>query len=137
MSPARRLALAVATTAVAGCASLGTQGTANAGEAYVLDRVYFGRAIGDTGLVSDSAWSVFVRDVVTPRFPDGITTWRADGQWRGANGAIVREPSVVLEIVHRAAPADDASIVAIAAEYKRRFHQESVLRLTSPVRASF
>jgi len=74
---------------------------------------------------------------VTPRFPDGFTSWRAEGQWRGTNGSIVREPSVVLEIVHRPTAAADSAIVAIASEYKRRFHQEAVLRLTTPVFATF
>jgi hypothetical protein len=140
MTAARRLCLVAVAVAAAGCASSGAglaQGIGVADGAYQMDQLYFGRAIGDTGLVSDSAWAAFAGEVVTPRFPDGFTSWRAEGQWRGANGVIVREPSVVLEIVHRPTAADDSAIVVIAAEYKRRFHQEAVLRLTSAVRATF
>jgi hypothetical protein len=36
---------------------------------------------------------------ITPRFPDGFTTWRA-GQWRDSAGTLEQEPSVVLEVRH-------------------------------------
>jgi hypothetical protein len=118
-----------------GCATLPS--AAPEPERYQLDRLYFGRAIADTGFVSDSAWTVFVRDVVTPRFPAGFTTWRGEGQWRSASGTVVREPSTMLEIAHRASEESENDVQLIIAEYKRRFRQESVLRLTSEVRARF
>jgi uncharacterized protein YceK len=117
---------------LAGCASVATNPASSPSQ---LDRLYFGRAIADTGVVTDSAWSGFLRDVVTPRFPEGITVLRAEGQWRGANGSIVREPSFVLEVVHQRTPAIETSLAEIIAEYKRRFHQEAVMRITSEVRA--
>ena len=119
---------------LAGCASVATN---PAGSPSQLDRLYFGRAIADTGVVTDSAWSGFLRDVVTPRFPEGFTVLRAEGQWRGANGSIVREPSFVLEVVRQRTPAVETSLGEIIAEYKRRFHQEAVMRITSEVRARF
>jgi hypothetical protein len=88
-------------------------------------------------MVTDSAWGEFLRDVVTPRFPAGITVWRAEGQWRGASNAVVREPSFVLEVVHERLPATETALDQIIAEYKRRFHQEAVMRLTSQVQARF
>jgi hypothetical protein len=101
-------------------------------EPVVTDRLYFGRNIGNTLGVTDSAWSVFVREVVGARL-EGFTFWTAEGAWRGT-----REPSFVLEVVHaeRSASADSA-IVAIITEYKRRFNQESVLRVVTPGRAGF
>ena len=98
----------------------------------MTDRLYFGRNVGSTLGVTDSAWSVFVRDVVGLRL-EGFTFWTAEGAWRGN-----REPSFVLEIIHpeRSASADSA-IVAIIVEYKRRFRQESVLRVVTPGRRSF
>jgi hypothetical protein len=115
-----------------GCASLATNPASSPSQ---LDRLYFGRAIADTGVVTDSAWSGFLRDVVTPRFPEGITVLRAEGQWRGANGSIVREPSFVLEVVHQRTPAIETALAEIMAEYKRRFQQEAVMRITSDVRS--
>ena len=101
-------------------------------EPVVTERLYFGRNIGNTLGVTDSAWAVFVRDVVGARL-EGFTFWTAEGSWKGA-----REPSFVLEVVHaeRSASADSA-IVAIIGEYKRRFSQESVLRVVTTGRASY
>lgn len=101
-------------------------------EPVVTERLYFGRNIGNTLGVTDSAWTVFLREVVGARL-DGFTFWAAEGAWRGT-----REPSFVLEVLHpeRSASADSA-ITAIIVEYKRRFNQESVLRVVTNGRASF
>jgi Protein of unknown function (DUF3574) len=107
-------------------------------EAIVTERLYFGRNIGDTLGVTDSLWTVFVREVVSVRLPAGFTYWTAKGAWRDTTGRATREPSLVLEVVHPArAAAADSAIVAIIAEYKRRFRQQSVLRVITAGRASF
>ena len=104
----------------------------------VTERLYFGRNVAQTVGVTDSAWAVFVTDVVSPRLPDGFTFWTATGEWRGADGRSTHEPSFVLEVVHPArSAASEAAIIAIIAEYKRRFRQESVLRVVSNGRASY
>ena len=101
-------------------------------EPVLVERLYFGRNVGDTLVVTDSAWAAFVTDVVTPRFPAGLTTWSAMGQWRGVDGGMQREPTFVVELVHPVRARDtDSAIAAIIAEYKRRFHQESVLRVVT------
>ncbi|OLC10848.1 MAG: hypothetical protein AUH41_02080 [Gemmatimonadetes bacterium 13_1_40CM_66_11] len=103
----------------------------------VTERLYFGRNVAQTVGVTDSAWAVFVTDVVSARLPDGFTFWTATGEWRGADGRSTHEPSFVLEVVHPArSAASEAAIIAIIAEYKRRFRQESVLRVVSNGRAS-
>lgn len=104
----------------------------------VTERLYFGRNVAQTLGVTDSAWAVFVTDVVSARLPNGFTFWTATGEWRGADGRSTREPSFVLEVVHPArSEAMEAAIAAIIAEYKRRFSQESVLRVVSSGRASY
>ncbi len=135
LAPVHGALVALLVLLLSGCASLPRAGAEV--ERYQLDRLYFGRAISDTGMVSDSAWTVFVRDVVTPRFPAGITSWRGEGQWRSSTGAVVREPSVVLEIIHPPSEDAEAALRAVILEYKQRFHQEAVLRVTTEVRAGF
>ena len=104
----------------------------------VAERLYFGRNTGDTLGVSDSVWAVFVRDVVSARLPAGFTFWAAAGMWRDSTGRAMREPSFVLEVVHPARSAGaDSAIVAIITEYKRRFSQQSVLRVVTAGRASY
>jgi hypothetical protein len=107
-------------------------------EPFVVERLYFGRHSADTLIVTDSAWAAFVTEVITPRFPAGLTVWSATGQWRDADGRIQREPSFVLELVLPARAHDtDAAIAAIVAEYKRRFQQEAVLRVRMPAHAGY
>src|SRR5687767_7706473 len=110
----------------------------NGMEAVITDRLYFGRETADSLIVTDSAWAVFLRDVVSSSLPDGFTFWVAQGEWRGSDGRLRQEPSFVLEVVHpqRSAPVDSA-IIGIIAEYKRRFSQESVLRVVTAGEASF
>ena len=76
----------------------------------------------------------FLDDWVTPRFSDGLTVLQASGQWRGANGNIVEEPSRVLYLVHPGDGASERKVEEIASEYKlRRFEQEAVLRTRGAV----
>jgi hypothetical protein len=103
----------------------------------VADRLFFGRSIPGGGTVSDEEWAAFLRDVVTPRFPKGLSVWRADGQWLDERGTIEHEQAMVVEVIHAASDSADASLRAIADEYKRRFRQEAVLRVTAPVHVEF
>lgn len=89
----------------------------------------FGRNIGDiVGAVSEEEWLRFLDEVVTPRFPGGLTVLDAYGQWRdGSNGAIEREPAKVLLIVLDRETAQRPRLAEIAEAYKRRFSQQSVI----------
>lgn len=112
-------------------------GPSAAGEAWVTDRMYFGRDIPGGGMVSDTAWAAFLGEVVTPRFPAGLTSWRVEGQWRHVSGAVVREPSFIVELLHPFSAEADAAVEEIAGEYKRRFRQEAVMRVRAPADVEF
>ena len=99
--------------------------------AILSDRLFFGRNIPAGGTVSDAQWNEFLRTVVTPRFPKGLTIFQGNGQWLDPRGDVVREPVFVIEVFHDRSAAAEASIAAIAAEYKKRFGQDAVLRVTS------
>jgi len=96
--------------------------------------LFFGRSIGPGGQVSDAAWQRFVDQEITPRFPDGLTIEDASGQWK-ANSAIAREAAKHLIIV--LPHSDSAKLDAIRSAYKSRFHQDSILRIETPVCGSF
>jgi Protein of unknown function (DUF3574) len=128
----------VMTLALLGPASACTRASRPAGlKAAHVERLYFGRSIGDTAVVTDSAWNGFVRGVLTPAFPEGATVWDAAGQWRAPNGDLVREPSFVVELVHLVTPDTEARVQQVMADYKRRFDQQSVLRLVTNAWAGF
>lgn len=138
MRPILRFRPLLLALALAGCApAMRAPAPVPAEEAWVADRIFFGRAIPGGGTVSDEEWAAFLAEVVTPRFPDGLTVWRAEGQWRDAQGGIVREPTFVVELLHPPDVQADAAVEAIAAEYKRRFRQESVLMTRAPAAVRF
>jgi len=94
--------------------------------------LYFGLA-RPKGAVSELEWQIFLRDEVTKRFPDGLTVWEADGQWRTPGGTIDHERSKVLILVHAdSAPARQA-VQDVIASYRRVFEQQSVLWESSRV----
>jgi Protein of unknown function (DUF3574) len=102
----------------------------------VNEFLYFGTA-KPKGVVTAEEWSEFLRSVVTPRFPEGLTAWQASGQWKSADGAIAREASYVLNLVHPENEPTEAAIRAVVSEYKSRFQQEAVLRVKGHACASF
>jgi hypothetical protein len=106
------------------------------GTPFTRTTMYFGLT-KPLGVISEKQWQSFLRDKVTPRFPDGLTVWEANGQWRAADGHINRERAKVLLLVHNDSPDVRAALIALIAEYKRDFQQESVLWETAPVCAAF
>ena len=100
--------------------------------ALVRDLVYFGRNRPDGGTVSDAEWLEFLDSVVTPSFPSGFTVVEGTGQWKGQSGAVERERSAIITFLHTGSVADRNRVAQVAGEYKRRFHQEAVLRERSP-----
>lgn len=115
-----------------GCATFPSAPACAPGErAAVSDTLYFG-ANRPGGVVTDAEWSAFLADVVTPRFPAGLTWIPAHGQWKGASGTIEREDSRMVVLVHDHTPAAAEAVDAVAGEYERAFQQEAVLRVRTP-----
>jgi hypothetical protein len=106
-------------------------------EAWIADRLFFGRSIPGGGTVSDEEWTAFLRDVVTPRFPAGLTVWRAQGQWMSTGGEVQGEDVMVVEVLHPPDSRADAALEEIAREYRRRFRQDAVLHVRTPAEARF
>lgn len=101
-----------------------------------LAELLFGRG-GHPG-VSNAAWKRFLDREITPRFPDGLTVTDAAGQWRDpATGSIVREKSKRVEIVLFGHGDNQARLDAVAAAYKRQFHQRSVGIIIESICVSF
>ena len=125
-----RLMLAVTAFALASCASQTATRCGTNEQPAIIETLYFGTSTPD-GVVSDEQWAGFLRDVVTPRFPQGLTTWTASGQWRSQHGGLTREDSHVLNLVHPDDATTEKSVRELVADYKHRFRQEAVLRVKS------
>jgi hypothetical protein len=102
----------------------------------IYARLFFGLE-GRHGSVAEAQWDAFLRDVVVPRFPSGLTITHAKGHWQAPGEPVQREASRVLEIVYDERPQHDRRIEEIAAMYKAAFQQESVMVIRMPVNACF
>ena len=107
---------------------------------FLRTELFFGTAKPD-GVVTDEEFFAFLDAVITPRFPDGLTLLKGDGQFRGEDGVIIKEDSFVLILLY---PLEDfrvstRRIDVIRERYKDKFQQQSVLRVDDPfaVRVSF
>ena len=88
--------------------------------------LYFGLA-RPKGSVTELEWQIFLRDEVTKRFPDGLTVWEAEGQWRTPAGSLDHEQSKVLLLVHADTAVAQQSVLAAMEAYRKTFEQQSVL----------
>jgi hypothetical protein len=99
-------------------------------------RLFFGLE-GPRGAVAEADWDTFLRDVVVPRFPSGLTVTYAKGHWQAPGEPPQREASRVLEIVYDERPQHDRRIDEIAATYKTTFQQKSVMVIRIPANVCF
>src|SRR5262249_52145929 len=88
--------------------------------------LYFGTA-RPKGSVTELEWQLFLRDEVTKRFPDGLTVWDAEGQWRTSDGTVDHERAKVLLLVHPDTTAARESVNALIGKYRLQFEQQSAL----------
>jgi hypothetical protein len=131
----RRLRFSLLFTAalLSACATTSPQSPCHAGERLsVVDSLYFG-----SGEVKPEEWQEFVATVITPRFPEGLTSWPAAGQWRNDAGQLEKENSYVLQLVHEDSPQAEKAIQEVVSAYKIQFHQRAVLRTRMMTCSSF
>jgi len=103
----------------------------------VRSELYFGLSTKGGGEITQQQFDSFVAEVVTPRFPEGLTIVDAIGQWRDASGHISHERSKLLIILHDPTAKAAQAIEEIRTQYKSRFNQESVMRVTAIAGVSF
>lgn len=95
--------------------------------------LYYGR-----GGVAEVDWQDYLERSVVARFPDGMTVFDGAGRWRDpASGRIAAEDSKVVRLVLPDARAADGALRAAIEDYKRRFAQQSVLRVEQNVCHAF
>jgi len=126
--------LLLAALAVGACAQPGAPSvcTAPLKPAIAID-LYFGRDKPAGGEVTDAEWGAFLNEVVTSRFPEGLSVFDSSGQYREPSGRVVRERSKRLIVIVFDSPAHKARVVEIVEAYKQRFGQYSVFRVEQPV----
>jgi hypothetical protein len=108
---------------------------------FIRTELYFGRNKSDGTEVSRKEFDEFLSGFVTERFPDGLTVLNGRGQFLNSKGDVERERSVVLILLYPVSARNEKhiKIEEIREEYKKRFLQQSVLRVDDslPVWVSF
>lgn len=99
--------------------------------------LFFGLNKPDGDTVSTREWQAFVDTCITRVFPAGCTIADAAGWWRSEAGTPEKERSKILILIHADDNATDSRVEYVRRAYKAAFRQESVLRVTIPVQASF
>jgi hypothetical protein len=97
---------------------------------FVRSELYFGTARPD-GVVTEVEFREFVDQHVTPRFPDGLTLIKGDGQFRSEGSLVIKEQSFVLILFYPYGTRDEClrRIERIRSLYKQEFDQQSVVRV--------
>ena len=127
-----RPALALAATlALSACTATPAALCRDGEERVIADTLYFGTN-RPGGVVGADEWQDFLATSVTPRFPQGITSWRASGQWRSETGRLEHEASYVLQLVHANSEGTERAVRDVMTDYRKRFEQEAVLRVRMP-----
>lgn len=107
------------------------------GELWARTELYFGRSRASGPDVTEVEFQQFIDEVVTPRFPDGLTLVDARGQFRGAGGVIIQEPAKLLILFYPWNGEANRAIDQIRRQYVRAFAQQAVLRVDASSCVSF
>lgn len=104
---------------------------------WMRTKVYFGMSKPDGSQVTAEQWQSFVNEVVTPRFPSGLSVVDTAGQWRNATDRIEHEPSKLLVLLHQPGVRYEGQVDEIREAYRQQFNQEAVMKVTVPVQVEF
>lgn len=97
-------------------------------QVWARTELYFGTSKADGSLITEDDYQHFLDTEVTPRFGDGFTLLSGRGQFRGANGTIVREPAKVLILFYPFDEEKNVAVDEIRNAFRKAFRQEAVLR---------
>ncbi|MFD3541875.1 DUF3574 domain-containing protein [Streptomyces sp. NPDC058662] len=110
------------------------------GDPYQETRLYFGTdRPGGRDPIGEGEFMRFLDREITPAFPEGLTLHEGYGQWRGKDGAIVRETSYEVVLLYPEKEADERGgrIERIRQAYEDRYQQDSVGRSDDKLTVAF
>jgi hypothetical protein len=104
---------------------------------FIQADLFFGRNIAGGGEVSEEQFQAFVDQVITPRFPAGLTIFDTDGQFQDSTGTIIEEKSKGVRLLFEDTQNNETAIDEIITAYLAQFNQESVLVVDEDVNVAF
>ncbi|MDO8380462.1 DUF3574 domain-containing protein [Phenylobacterium sp.] len=134
----RKALVPILLLSLAGCASLRPPSCAAGEEPMRTAQLFFGQNIGDKPGVSDAEFHRFVDEVLTPRFPEGLTVLDGGGQWTGPENRLIREAAkVVVLVIPRTDLHTQRKLGEVRQAYVQRFRQDSVMMVSQRACVSF
>jgi len=103
----------------------------------VRSELYFGLSRQGAADVSPAEWQAFVDEVITPRFPNGLTVLEGNGQWLMRDGSLAKEKSRIVILVHPGTTDQKHKLDEIREAYKKKFSQEAVMELDESIDVQF
>ncbi|MEM1308936.1 MAG: DUF3574 domain-containing protein [Cyanobacteria bacterium P01_H01_bin.153] len=91
--------------------------------------LYLGRSIPGGNTISDEDFETFIETEITPRFPEGLTVWAANGRYQDNSGEVIAEASNVVRLVFLDTRENEAALLEVIQAYIAQFDQESVMVL--------
>ena len=100
--------------------------------------LYYGAGRLPAGSTKDIRWENYINEVVTPRFPEGLTLLEGTGQWRVKEGQTPRRNRTrILILIHEDTEEKSRKVDEIRTLWKEISGQQSVLRVSQPADVSF
>ena len=106
--------------------------------AWTRTELYYGAGRLPADPEREARWEAYINDVVTPRFPEGLTLLEGTGQWRVKEGQTPRRNRTrILILIHEATKENSQKVDEIRTLWKEISGQQSVLRVSQPAEVSF
>jgi hypothetical protein len=102
---------------------------------YIKTELYFGLS-KKNGVVTEQEWNMFKADFLSKKF-SGYTELISKGFWTNPKGETVSENSRLIIYLNKGTTSDSIAIAFVIDNYKQKFNQESVLKIETPVNATF
>lgn len=102
---------------------------------YIKTELFFGLSEGNK-TISESEWASFKVEFLDKKF-SGYTEVNSKGFWTNPSNIKVSEHSKLIIYLNKGTQSDSLAIVYVINSYKKKFNQESVLKIETPVKASF
>ncbi|MGF1489072.1 MAG: DUF3574 domain-containing protein [Prochloraceae cyanobacterium] len=77
--------------------------------------------------VSDNDLDTFIKNVITPRFPNGLTIFKTEEQFRDSNNRIIAEESIIVSLLFYDTIDNEIALNQIIRAYLEQFDRENIL----------
>ena len=113
------------------------QDQASATQSWTRTELYYGAGPLPADPEREARWKSYINEIVTPRFPEGLTLLEGTGQWRVKEGQTPRRNRTrILILIHEATQEKSRQVDEIRTLWKDISGHQSVLRVSQAAEVS-